>query len=398
VEVKEIARFLEKGRIVILQHVAKSRTWNCAAVWVLVLSFSSTVFADPLIHITDIPTYGTTENVAGTVSGVDFAAHVVAPYIYVGTGWWTKPTFASPTLSIDPSDGTWSGDITTGGNDVFATRIAVFLIPAGSTPPRASGESSLPLAIQSLALAQEIVYRGPAARFISFAGYQWRVKHSDFPVGPGPNYFSSDSRDIWADGDGLHFSLALRDEKWLCTEAILQESPGYGTYVFCTRGRLDILMHWIVAGFFTWDDYAPAPYREIDFEYGRWGNPADEDNGQFVIQPHTTAGNLERYRIDLTDSESDLTHVLEWRPNRIRFFVYYGKHTVENPPAGRLAAEWTYRGSDIPQPGTENFRVNYWLSQAPPPGYDTGSSFTLTHFQYYPSQTSADSAWIEYNE
>ncbi len=362
----------------------------------VILSGQNDTFADAAITITTVPTYGTTEDVSGIVSGVDFSAHVVAPYIYVGTGWWTKPTFASPTVPINVSDGTWTADITTHENDKYATRIAVFLIPQNVDPPQASGQSTLPESVFSLSLAWGIAYRGPEARFISFAGYEWRVKHSDTPVGPGPNLFSSEPSDVWADSAGLHMSIVRRDEKWYCTEVILQENFGYGTYMFQTRGRLDILEPFMVAGFFTWDDYAAAPYREIDFEYSRWGIPEDTNNAQFVIQPWDVPGNRYRYRVDLSDTELDLTHVMDWAREHIRFRVFYGQYTIHNLSDAEPVEDWTYTGSGVPEPGLENFRINFWLNEIPPEEFTSDTAFVVTDFEYKDIQAATTASWISY--
>ncbi len=64
---------------------------------------------------------------------MDFTAHAVAVYIFVG-GWWTKPTFAAPLSAIGP-DGTWTCDITTGGADIYATQLAAYVVPVGYAPP-----------------------------------------------------------------------------------------------------------------------------------------------------------------------------------------------------------------------------------------------------------------------
>ena len=352
--------------------------------------------AQAALTISYIPTYGTEENISGFVTGVDFTSYVIAPYIYAGGGWWTKPTFAEPTVPLNPIDGTWTADITSHPNDVFSTRIAIFLIPDTQTPPQAAGESSLPQSIFSMALDWDVVFRGPESRYISFAGYQWRVKHSDEPVGPGPNLFSSDPADVWADDDGLHMSIVKREDIWFCTEVILDESFGYGSYLFQTGGRLDIIEAWMVAGFFTWDAYAIAPYREIDFEYSRWGDPEDTTNGQFVIQPYDTPGHLYRYRIDLTDIQQDLTHVLDWCPGRVQFRVYYGLYSIGDLSTQSPAIIWDYEASDVPNPGTENFRINFWLNATPPTSFASTTRFIVCDFQYEASITACSSSWFFY--
>ena len=59
------------------------------------------------VEITSVPAYGDNGSMRGRVSGVEPAAHHVAPYIHIeGLGWWTKPSFASPTVAI-AADGTF---------------------------------------------------------------------------------------------------------------------------------------------------------------------------------------------------------------------------------------------------------------------------------------------------
>jgi len=376
-------------------HQSYGSYWSFIAGTILLASGMAGRAAQPSIEITTVPAYGTTENVSGVVAGVDVTTHVVALYIYVGGGWWTKPMFANPTVPIAPN-GTWTGDITTGANDKYATRIAAFLIPAGVAPPQASGQGTLPSAIYTIALASDIAIRGPQERFISFAGYQWLVKQSDTPVGPGPNYFSGEPGDVWADAEGLHLSVINRDGKWRCTEVILQESFGYGVYLFQTHGRLDILAPWMVAGFFTWDNEAPAPNREIDFEYSRWGDDAATSNTQYVIQPYDTPGNRYRFHIDLTDAAPDLTHVMVWKPDSVWFRTCHGRHSLGDLRQSDLAAEWRYTGADVPDRGAENFRINFWLCQAPPPEAATTTTFVVPWFRFYPLSAAGQDHWVLY--
>jgi exo-beta-1,3-glucanase (GH17 family) len=99
----------------------------------------------PQISFTAVPPiHSTTDDLLhGQVSHVAPASYRVAVYIFVGGGWWTKPTFANPTTTIDP-DGTWVCDIVTGGNDQDATKIHAFLIASDYTPPQGNGQPSLP--------------------------------------------------------------------------------------------------------------------------------------------------------------------------------------------------------------------------------------------------------------
>ena len=97
----------------------------------------------PGIMFTKVPDIGSADVVEGRVEGVNPDDYVVALYIRVGGGWWTKPTFANPTCPIS-GDGTWSCPYATGGEDTSATAIRAYLIPIGYNPPAARGDSNLP--------------------------------------------------------------------------------------------------------------------------------------------------------------------------------------------------------------------------------------------------------------
>lgn len=99
--------------------------------------------SEPLIIFTSVPPMGSNEYLYGRVEGVDPAKYVVAVYIRVSGGWWTKPYFADPTTPI-ASDGTWSCPYATGGNDTSATALRAYLIPIGFNPPAMQGGTNLP--------------------------------------------------------------------------------------------------------------------------------------------------------------------------------------------------------------------------------------------------------------
>ncbi len=114
---------------------------------------------DPDIEFVSVPPYGSYEDLKGQVWHVAPLSHRVAVYIYVG-GWWNKPYWHSPLTSIR-CDGTWTCDVTTGGEDQTATRIAAYLLPAGYTPPQMSGGAMLPAELVENALASIKVERIP---------------------------------------------------------------------------------------------------------------------------------------------------------------------------------------------------------------------------------------------
>jgi len=119
---------------------------------------ASTLPGPPSVQVTTVPAYGSAHGIAGVVSGVQTADYVVATYINVSGGWWTKPTFANPTVPINP-DGSFSCDTVTGGDDQDATEYEVFVVPSDYAPPPAAGGPSVPADIFSKAVASTDVLR-----------------------------------------------------------------------------------------------------------------------------------------------------------------------------------------------------------------------------------------------
>jgi hypothetical protein len=117
--------------------------------------------ASPSIKITSVSRYGTSGYASGTVGGVSTAAYRVAVYIYVpDLGWWNKPYWAQPLTPIS-ANGKWTCDIDTGGRDIYATKVAAFLVPKDYEPPELHGTSSLPSGLYKNAVAYHEIVRKP---------------------------------------------------------------------------------------------------------------------------------------------------------------------------------------------------------------------------------------------
>ncbi|MBM3187214.1 MAG: hypothetical protein FJZ90_00650, partial [Chloroflexi bacterium] len=311
----------------------------------------------PAVEFTHVPPYASFERLQGRVRCIDPASHKVAVYIYV-SGWWTKPYWAWPLTDIE-ADGTWITDITTGGTDQLATKIAAFVVAEGYDPPAMGGERSLPDKLYTDAIAWTMTEREAVFRTIQFSGYTWKVKASETRAGPGPNYFSDRAEDVWVDEQGkLHMRIANRSGRWYCTEIITELPLGYGKYIFRTASRVDQLDKNVVLGLFTWDDEAPEHnYREIDIEFSRWGD-ADNDVGQYVVQPWEPSGNMYRFGMELRDVVS--THGFDWQEHRVVFQSLHGHQPFPGSKDDEIAS-WTYTGKDIPPEGNGNARINLWL-------------------------------------
>ena len=114
---------------------------------------------EPGISVDGVSPLGDTNgNVWGHVEGVSPDDSAVAVYILVRGGWWTKPYWDMPKTPIQ-SNMTWICDITTGGVDPEATKVAAYLIPKSYDPPLASGEATLPSKLEANSLAKAEITR-----------------------------------------------------------------------------------------------------------------------------------------------------------------------------------------------------------------------------------------------
>lgn|GEM_PF-319368 len=337
-------------------------------------------WCSPTLEFTYVPPYASFDDLQGRARCIEPADTKVAVYIYV-SGWWTKPYFDSPLTSIRV-DGTWTCDITTGGTDPLATRIAAFLVPKGYAPPLMSGGQTLPAELLEHAVAHLVIDREPIFRRIQFSGYTWGVKASETRAGPGPNYFSDRAENVWVDAPGrLHLRIVPRDGRWYCTEVFTEAPLGYGRYIFHTGSRVDQLDRNAVLGLFTWDDAAPEHhYREIDIEFSRWGQ-ANNENAQYVVQPWDTPGNMHRFELALSGDRS--THCFDWRADRIVFQSLPGYTSCPISGADALAS-WIYIGGDVPPAGEGKARINLWLTDGNPPANGQPAEVIIDAFEFIP--------------
>jgi len=355
--------------------------WKCLP-FALVCLVANAGASAPGILITNLSPYNSLRNVSGLVYGTNSASLAVAVFIYVpGYGWVTKPTCAQPLTAVQP-DGSWIADITTGGADPLATRIAALLVSKSYNQPCVNGSSVLSTNIYAQALASAIVTRPyPSVRWVSFSGYDWWVKSSAGLVGPGPNYFSNSTNNVWVDNVGqLHLRITNRSNQWQCAELVTARTFGYGSYRFELNSPVDNLDPNVVLGLFTWSDDPAFNYREIDIECGRWSNPSDVNNSQFVVQPFAAVGHLVRSAVPtgLTNS----THLFTWETNRITFQSQRGSFSP-NPDPTNVLRNWTY-SLVTPRTGDENIRINLWLNRGAAPTDKNEVEVIIKSFQFVP--------------
>ena len=339
----------------------------------------------PASVITKLPAYGTTDDVAGLVVGADPAVFRVAVFIDVPPyGWYSKPTCAQALTAIQP-DGSWSADITTGGADTNATRIAALLVSTNYNQPCVLGEPFLPTNVFSAAIASAVVTREyPGVRWLGFSGYDWWVKASSGTnqLGPGPNYFSDSTNNVWTDAQGwLHLRITSRSNQWQCAEIVSARTFGYGSYRFEVGSRVDDLDTNIVLGLFTWSDDPAYTHREMDIECTR-GFAADTNNAQFTVQPYYLSGHYARYQVPT--GLADSTHWFTWQTNAITFQALSGSYSPDPDPANAIST-WTFANAPaVPQTGDKNVRINLWLLFGHPPTDGREAELVIKSFQFVP--------------
>lgn len=364
------------------QWVKLRSKWSCA---ILAGACFCAGAAAPSIVITNLPPYGSTNNLGGVVLNAPPAACSVAVFIYVpGYGWVTKPNCAHPLTTIQPN-GSWSADITTGGSDALATRIAALLVSTNYSQPCVLGSNSVPTNVFAQAIASAVVTRAhPGPRWFSFSGYDWWVKTSAGQVGPGPNYFSDSTNNVWLDGQGqLHLRITNRSNQWQCAELVSARTFGYGSYRFQLASPADNLNPNAVLGLFTWSDDPAYADREIDIECSRWGNAADTNNAQFVVQPYDASGHLVRIAAPAGQTNSML--LFTWETNRVSFQSQRGSFSP-NPSPANVISNWTYTLT-VPPSGDENVRLNLWLFRGTAPTDNQEVEVVISSFQFMPLGT-----------
>jgi hypothetical protein len=349
-----------------------------AAVW-LGGSLSPARAASPGIVITNMPAFGALGNLSGFVTNANPATNSVAVFIFVAGGWYSKPGCASPLTPIQPN-GSWSANITIYPSDTNATEIAAFLMPTNYNQPCADGTNGL--AIPSQAEATVYVDRvNPSARQFNFAGYGWWVKTASGLAGPGPNYFTDSTNNVWVDAQGqLHLKITQTNGQWQCVEIISDRSFGYGQYRYTVLTPVSTLGTNAVLGMFTWSYDAAYNYREIDIEQSRWEYGYGTNNVEdYALAPYGPGQTL---NFTLPVTLANTTHCLIWRAGNVAFQSLNGGFAL--PPAATNVLEMWNNSLGVPPAGGEQVHINLWLDNGNPPGNGQPIEAVVSGFEFVP--------------
>ena len=128
----------------------------------------------------------------------------------------------------------------------------------------------------------------------------------------------------------LHLRITRKDKRWICAEASLSRSLGYGLYRFVLSDTSQ-LEPAVALDLFTWDDSgSDANHRELDVEISRWGDPQSK-NAQYVVQPYYVPANVDRFLAP----PGTLTHSFRWEPGKVSFRTLQDSNSKK---PGRLIA------------------------------------------------------------
>ena len=242
---------------------------------------------------------------------------------------------------------------------------------------------------------------------ISFSGYNWKIKESNGGLmGPGLNYFSKNSGNVWLDQNGcLHLKIRKDGNRWLCSEVISTKEFGYGTYVFTLASDVSTLNEKVVFGLFSWSDYTftEAANSEVDIEFSKWNNPYDTFLLTYSVQPvwfDNPSPYVERTRrpsVPRRYLRTTSTHIFNWTPDTIKWNSYDGDYPTvgspwaswsfdkSNPARQKLEGGRTSQAVVIPSPyTTTNARMNLWLLGGLPPSDSAEAEVIVKRFEFIP--------------
>jgi len=319
----------------------------------------------------------------GTASGIDYSDYRVALLIYIpGSGWWSKPYCEPRVIAID-GQGNWSSTICSGGIDNTATVVEAYLIPASAYPACypscVLGAGCVPDSLTSAAVACCRAVR-PGQRVIRWSGIDWFVKSSGAAVGPGPNWFSSSTENVWLDAqDRLHLRITHPSGTWQCAEISSDRRFGHGTYRFYVDSPLNAVDPNVVFSPFVWSDITCAyQHREIDIEFSRWGDP-QALNSQYIVQPDIV-GNKERFDMPACSTS---THAFTWTASQVGFWSVQGH--CSDPSQCTPVHNWTFaQPSLIPPTGDERVHINLYLRGGIAPTDGNEVEVVLSRFEFEP--------------
>jgi hypothetical protein len=329
--------------------------------------------AVPTIELTKIPPAAQggrerVDTIAGRVSGSRPGQQIV---VYARSGpWWVQPWPDKPFIPIQ-ADSTW------GTSTHLGFEYAAMLVEPGYHPPPtmdvapSQGGSVVAVTIVKGSGAPQLATVKP----LHFSGYDWEVRTIAGDRGGINNLYDGDN--AWTDSSGaLHLRIKKRGDKWSCAEVELNRSLGYGTYKVVVRDTTH-LEPAAVLSMNTFDDWGgDQHYREIDIEFGRWGDASGKNNAQYGIQPFFVPGNVAPFTVP----QGTLTHSLRWESGRASFRSVRGSEMRAGAP---VVSEHIFT-SGVPSSGQEKFQMLFYVVASEKSPLQNENEVVVEKFEYLP--------------
>jgi hypothetical protein len=311
---------------------------------------------NPTIEFTKIPPAAQggrerVDTISGRVTGAKPGQSIV---IYAHSGpWWVQPWPDHPLIPIQ-ADSTWSTETHLGFD------YAAMLVDAGYHPP--STMDVAPAEGGAVELVKITKGTGQAQMApvvpLRFSGYDWKVRTIAGDRGGLNNLYDGDN--AWVDASGaMHLRIKKKENRWSCAEVVMSRSLGYGTYIVTVRDTTH-LEPAVVLTLATFDDAGgDQHYREIDAEFGKWGDPSSKTNAQFGIQPFYVPGNQAPFNAPA----STATYAVHWESGRATFKAVRGNSLKPGAPV-IFEHEFT---SGVPSAGQEVFEFLMYIVESKVP-------------------------------
>ena len=240
-----------------------------------------------------------------------------------------------------------------------------------------------------------------------FSGLKWDVKSGEgSKVGPGPNYFSDSTTNVFVDNQGfLHLKITFDNGKWNCAEVISRQKFGYGTYVFTVQSNVANIDRNAVVGLFTWDNtsFFTQANSEVDVEFSKWGSATDTLTLTYSVQPVWFSNPVpywersKRPTMSVSKLKFPSTHAFTWTDTLITWRSYEGV----NYPGTSTLANWSFDNTKpprikiegnnqsqpvvIPGPGNDTHaRINLWLLNGLGPSNNNEVELIIKEFKFIP--------------
>jgi hypothetical protein len=329
--------------------------------------------AGPAIQFTKIPPAAQggrerVDTIAGRVSGAHPGQQIV---IYARSGpWWVQPWPDKPFIPIQ-ADATW------GTSTHLGFEYAAMLVEPGYHPPPTmdiaptQGGSVVAVSIVKGSGALQLAPVTP----IRWSGYDWEVRTISADRGGMNNLYGADN--AWTDASGaLHLRIMKKGDRWSCAELEMTRSLGYGTYIVVVRDTTH-LEPAAVLSMNTFDDWGgDQHYRELDIEFGRWGDAASKNNAQYGIQPFYVPGNVAPFILP----KGTFAHSMRWESGSASFKTVRGATVQAGAP---VISEHVFT-SGVPSPGQEKFQILFYVVASEKSPLQKENEVVVEKFEYLP--------------